>query len=118
MDVYNNIVWHNEIYMSESTYLGEYDIRFNNIQGGWEGEGNMNLDPYFADTDARNGDYHLKSEAGRWDPYSQAWVSDDVTSPCINAGMPGTPIGSEPSPNGNLINMGAYGGTAQASKGP
>jgi hypothetical protein len=63
-----------------------------------------------------DGDYHLKSQAGRWDPNSQTWVKDDVTSPCIDAGDPNSPIGDEPFPNGGIINMGAYGGTAEASK--
>jgi len=63
-----------------------------------------------------NGDYHLKSQAGRWDPNSQSWVQDDVTSPCIDSGDPNSPIGHEPFPNGGIINMGAYGGTAEASK--
>ena len=62
------------------------------------------------------GDYHLKSQAGRWDPNSQSWIQDDVTSPCIDAGDPMSPIGLEPFPNGGRINMGAYGGTAEASK--
>jgi predicted outer membrane repeat protein len=62
------------------------------------------------------GDYHLKSQAGRWDPQAQAWVQDDVTSPCIDAGDPNSPIGLEPFPNGGRVNMGAYGGTAEASK--
>jgi hypothetical protein len=38
-----------------------------------------------------------------------------VTSPCIDAGDPASPIGQEPFPNGGRINMGAYGGTAEAS---
>ena len=62
------------------------------------------------------GDYHLKSLAGRWDPNSQRWVMDDVSSPCIDAGDPNSPVGDEPEPNGGRINMGAYGGTAEASK--
>jgi len=62
------------------------------------------------------GDYHLQSQAGRWDPNSQSWVIDEVTSPCIDAGDPNSPIGLEPFPNGGRINMGAYGGTAEASK--
>jgi len=41
---------------------------------------------------------------------------DDVTSLCIDAGDPNSPIGHEPFPNGGRINMGAYGGTAEASK--
>jgi len=43
-------------------------------------------------------------------------VIDDVTSPCIDAGDPMTPIGLELFPNGGIINMGAYGETAEASK--
>ena len=62
------------------------------------------------------GDYHLKSQAGRWDPVSRSWVKDDVTSPAIDAGDPASPVGVEPFPNGWRINMGAYGGTAEASK--
>lgn len=62
------------------------------------------------------GDYHLKSQAGRWNPMSQSWVIDDVTSLCIDAGDPNSPVGDEPVPNGGIINMGAYGGTAEASK--
>jgi hypothetical protein len=80
------------------------------------GVGNINADPCFSDAD--NGDYHLKSQAGRWDPNSESWVRDDVTSPCIDAGNPGCPVGDEPAPNGNRRNMGAYGGTAEASKSP
>jgi len=95
-----------------------------NLQGGSEGiygpgtvnwgPGNINTDPCFAELN--NGDYHLKSQAGRWDPHSGSWVKDDVTSPCIDAGNPLDPIGQEPFPNGGIINMGAYGGTAEASK--
>jgi len=62
------------------------------------------------------GDYHLKSQTGRWDPNSANWVADDVTSPCIDAGDPDSPVGDEPAPNGGIINMGAYGGAAEASK--
>ncbi len=62
------------------------------------------------------GDYHLISQGGRFNPATQAWVYDDVTSPCIDDGDPMSPIGYEPFPNGGVINMGAYGGTDQASK--
>jgi len=63
-----------------------------------------------------DGDYHLKSRAGRWDPNSGSWAIDEVTSPCIDAGDPNTPISDEPFPNGGIVNMGAYGGSSQASK--
>jgi hypothetical protein len=75
---------------------------------------NISIDPLFADPN--NSDYHLKSQAGRWNPKTQSWVKDNVTSPCIDAGDPMSPIGLEPFPNGGRINMGAYGGTAEASK--
>jgi hypothetical protein len=61
-----------------------------------------------------SGDYHLRSQAGRWDALNP-WFQDEITSPCIDAGNPSTPISSEPLPNGGRINMGAYGGTSQAS---
>ncbi len=54
-----------------------------------------------------SGDYHLKSEAGRWDSNSQTWMQDEVTSPCLDAGDVDGPIGFEPFPNGGVINMGA-----------
>jgi len=63
-----------------------------------------------------DGNYRLKSQAGRWDSISATWVIDDVTSPCIDAGDPMSPIGAEPFPNGGVVNMGAYGGTTEASK--
>jgi hypothetical protein len=79
------------------------------------GPGNMDADPLFADPSS--GEFHLKSQAGRWNPGGRfAWAQDLVTSPCIDAGDPDTPVGDEPEPNGGRINMGAYGGTAEASK--
>jgi predicted outer membrane repeat protein len=95
--------------------------------GVLEGAGNTNIGPQFVDEghwDGQpmnegtwmNGDYHLKSQEGRWDPSSQTWVQDNVTSPCIDAGDPNISIGYEPSPNGSIINMGRYGGTHEASK--
>ncbi len=85
-----------------------------NYTNPWSGLGNIYTDPYFANAD--NGDFHLKSQAGRFDPNSQSWITDDITSPCIDAGSTDSPVGDEPMPNGDRINMGAYGGTAEASK--
>ncbi|MBA7648146.1 hypothetical protein ES703_55928 [subsurface metagenome] len=82
--------------------------------GALGGTGNIGDNPLFADPD--NDDYHLQSQAGRWDSNSQSWVQDDVTSSCIDAADMSSPIGFEPFPNGGVINMGAYGGTAEASK--
>ncbi len=95
------------------------------------GQGNIDVDPCFAQMGYWDpngtldvsqddlfvpGDYHLQSQAGRWDPATQSWVVDGITSPCIDAGDPKDPIGLEPFPNGGRINAGAYGGTAEASK--
>jgi hypothetical protein len=83
--------------------------------GQWDPNGTQDnrYDDFWVDGDY---DYHLKSQASRWDPNSQNWIQDDVTSPCIDAGDPNSPIGHEPFPNGGIINIGAYGGTAEASK--
>jgi len=89
-------------------------VTYSDVQGMEQDFGNIDANPLFADP--ANGDYHLKSQAGRWDPISQNWIQDDVSSPCIDAGDPNSDIGLEPYPNGSVINMGAYGGTTQAGK--
>ena len=77
------------------------------------------------------GDYHLKSQGWRWTSFSVSsvnWVQDNVTSRCIDAGNPGSPLADElhtiPVDSNHdfgeniRINMGAYGGTNQASMPP
>lgn len=95
-------------------------VNYSCVQG-WTGDlggtGNIGANPIFAEPDFWVGnDYHLKSQAGRWDANSEMWVHDEVTSPCIDAADPMSPIGLEPFPNGGRVNMGAFGGTAEASK--
>ncbi|MCD6393515.1 MAG: hypothetical protein J7M40_08405 [Planctomycetes bacterium] len=81
------------------------------------GRGSIAGDPLFADPN--NGDFHLMSQADRWHPDSQTWVIDPVTSIAINTGHPGTPLGDESDDAANVrINLGAYGGAAEASKSP
>jgi len=133
----NCILWNggNEIFDIIPNRI-TFDTSYSNIQNVLVGKCNIDADPCFVDpgywADADNpdivaepndpnaiwidGDYHLKSQAGRWDPASESWIQDDVTSPCIDAGDPNSPIGHEPFPNGGIINMGAYGGTVEASK--
>lgn len=136
------------------------------------GTDNIDTDPCFADPN--NGDYHLKSQTGRWYPsiytdldptldsfidlsdlaafanlwhkqglaipadldnsgivdssdltlllnsylssyLPQGWLLDNVNSPCIDAGDPISNWTAELWPHGKRINMGAYGGTTQAS---
>jgi len=126
----NCIIWNGEeeVWNNDNSTV---TITYSDICGGWPGVGNMEADPCFVapgylDPNATledpdddfwvRGDYHLRSQAGRWDADSGGWVQDDVTSPCIDAGDSGAAIGPEPFPNGGVINLGAYGGTAQASK--
>ncbi len=87
-------------------------------RGWWDdpNDPNVAVSPDAPDAAWVEGDYHLKSQAGRWDPLAENWVLDSVTSPCIDAGDPNSPVGHEPPPNGAIINMGAFGGTAEASK--
>jgi len=75
----NNIFWQdsanggfNELCFSDSDPI----LSFCNIQGGWPGQGNIDLDPLFRDPD--NGDFHLMA-IGCGDPYN---------SPCIDMGHP------------------------------
>jgi len=87
------------------------------------GPGNINADPCFVRvgnySEGIAGDYHLKSQAGRWDSQSKIWLVDAVSSLCIDAGSPGSPLGDEAkNPRNKRVNMGAYGGAAAASKTP
>jgi len=116
--VANSIIYFNgNAPIAESTA----SVTYSDVQGSWPGLDNIDADPLFislywiSSDSTETGDYHLKSQAGRWDPDSQSWVQDNSTSPCIDKGDPASPVGDEPAPNGSIINMGAYGGTAQAS---
>ena len=109
----NCILWGNTPNEIDISGNGTVSIAYSDIQGGFTGEGNIVANPLFADP--ANGDYHLKSQAGRWDQLSESWVIDEVTSPCIDEGDPNSPVEDEPEPNGGQINMGAYGGTVEAS---
>ncbi|MCX6553275.1 MAG: right-handed parallel beta-helix repeat-containing protein, partial [Acidobacteria bacterium] len=84
--------------------------------GDWQAATGMDKhsfssDPLFANSAA--GDYHLQSTGGSW--HDGAWTADPADSPCVDAGDPADSVGAEPAPNGSRINLGAYGGTAQAS---
>lgn len=134
MTVTNCILWDGPAEMANKDgRTAQITVTYSDVFGGWPGAGNIDADPRFASpgywdfkgtSDNPNddvwvtGDYHLKSQAGRCDPVKKDWVQDEVTSPCINAGDPKTPVGDEPRPNGGRIDMGAYGGTVEASKSP
>jgi hypothetical protein len=134
VQVVNSILWGNTPNQIISTGDSMPSIRYSCIAGGWPGPGSIDANPLFAragtwvnrlnpdlvvtpdhpDAMFVMGDYHLQSQASRWDPGMRQWVQDAVTSPCIDAGDPASPVGDEPVPNGGIIDMGAYGGTAEA----
>ena len=115
VELTNCILWErgSEIWWDDN--YSTITVSYSNIRGGWSGEGghNISVDPLFANPES--GEYHLKSQAGRFDPNSESWVIDQTSSPCIDAGDPNSSVGDEPEPNGGRINMGAYGGTVEAS---
>ena len=114
--VKNSIVWHNEgtpVVLIDPA--SNSPVLYSDIERGYLGQGNIDAKPLFAPTAVP--DYHLQSIYGRYNPASGTWVIDKNHSPCIDAGDPEDPVGHEPLPNGKRINMGAYGGTRQASKG-
>ncbi|RLG66370.1 hypothetical protein DRN89_01030, partial [archaeon] len=121
--VKNNIIANNNGYgltnsISSSKIISSYNNIYNNSLGMYNGivtnkTGDISVNPLFANPE--NGDFHLKSEYGRWN--SMDWVKDNITSPCIDAGDPADDYSNEPDyPNGR-INLGAYGNTREASFG-
>jgi subtilisin family serine protease len=111
MTVVNCILWGDSA--PEISSFAERHVQYCDVQGSFTGEGNINADPLFADP--ASGDYHLKSQAGRWDVKAKSWVKDDVMSPCIDAGDPNSDWPAELWPHGKRIDMGAFGGTPEAS---
>ena len=88
-----------------------------------------------ATNDGRDDDFHVKSlydsfHSGSFAPVATAsgtgapallsgtWITDAVQSPAIDSGNPSDAFVNEPAPNGNAINIGAYGNTEHASKSP
>ncbi|UCE65806.1 MAG: right-handed parallel beta-helix repeat-containing protein, partial [Candidatus Zixiibacteriota bacterium] len=72
----NTIMWNNTPDEIDRDELSNPIITYSNIQGGWVGEGNIDIDPLFCDPAA--GDFHLMSIA----------CGDGADSPCIDAGDP------------------------------
>ncbi|MHC4888948.1 MAG: choice-of-anchor Q domain-containing protein, partial [Planctomycetota bacterium] len=112
VQVTNCIFWDggNEIWNDDNSTI---TIAYSDIQGGWPGESNIDVDPCFVD-------------AGYWDPNGTPqdanddfWVDGDYHllegSPCIDAGDPNyvagpneTDLDGRPRVIGGRIDMGAY----------
>lgn len=121
----NSILWNNtdtsnDLYRAQIHGLQKPRVEYCCVTG-WTaamgGLGNFAIDPLFADADG--GDFHLQSAAGRWDAATASWVMDSLTSRCIDAGSPSMAQGQETIGLANVrIDMGCYGGTAEASRTP
>ena len=62
-----------------------------------------------------NFDVHLRSIAGMSRNDGTRYEDEVYYSPAIDAGDPGSAYANEPDPNGERVNLGAYGNTAEAS---
>jgi hypothetical protein len=142
----NCIIYNNTGSQIAVTNGNKVDISYSNVQDGlagvagyghvnW-GPGNIDTDPCFVrlgywivdELTLVEGDYHLRSEGWRWNTEGKSWTYDFVTSRCVDAGNPGSPLHDElmsvPRDPNNMwginlrINMGAFGGTGQASMPP
>ena len=103
----NSIVWYNGgSAVSLGGSLSSNPVLYSNIEGYYPGQGNIDSEPKFV---SAGSDYHLRSG------YTGQITNWSNHSPCIDAGDPQDPIGAEPFPNNKRINMGAYGGTREAS---
>ncbi len=94
--IVNCIIWGN--FSAEGAQMRDCSAPTYSCIEDWQegGEGNISDLPYFVNLGA--GDYHLRS-----------W------SPCIDAGDPWSDYSNEPDPNGERIDMGAYGNTPEAT---
>ena len=137
MDTFTNcIVWGNtpDAILADEAQI---TLSYCDIENGWPGMGNLNSDPEFAATgrwalpvddllilvppDTAGAvwigpDVHLQSQIGRYEVSSGLWIADGINSPCIDAGDPNDPYENEGDLNGGSVNIGAYGGTYEASR--
>ncbi len=88
LEVLNSILWDNGENLFDIGYQSQVNVNYSNIQGGYEGTGNIDTDPNFEDSG--NGNFQL---AGG--------------SPCINAGFPSSLYDDM---DGSRNDMGLYGG--------
>lgn len=69
----NTILWND----SQSEIAGSANIFYSNIQGGWEGEGNINADPLFVNPN--NGNFTLQPNSPCIDAGSEFWILEGDT---------------------------------------
>ena len=95
------------------TFLAGPVVTYSNVQGNWAGEGNIDVDPCFADVGYWDPNENLA------DPNDDFWIEGDYhllpESACIDAGDPNyiaepnaTDLDGRPRVIGGRIDMGAY----------
>ncbi len=89
----SSIIWNNGP-DAISSPLVQPEIAYSDVEGGYEGSGNIDHDPLFAQSE--NNDYNLT-----WVNYP---FENAYTSPCIDHGDPAI----EEDPDGTIADMGAY----------
>jgi len=75
----NSILWQDSAEWSDSEIYvegGTVIVTYSDVEGGWPGEGNVDVDPLFRDP--QTGDFHLMAD----------YCGDPYNSPCIDAGHP------------------------------
>jgi len=100
-EIMNSILWGNSAQIG-SQINGTADVSYSDIEGGYSGTGNLNIDPLFRD--AANGDFHLQSTDCGY----------GLNSPCIDAGDPtyeDWPLSCDWGLGQVRSDMGAFGGT-------
>ena len=115
---------YNDFSAGKNTWLGQWsdgqkldNLRQWQISSGLDGS-SLAFEPGMADPESY--DYHLKTTAtrGRWNPTTGTWTTDTENSPLLDAGDPSDDATLEPGANGNRVNIGVFGGTAEASQAP
>ncbi len=91
--LHNSLVWNNAPDAINDTY-DRVKVTYTDVEGGWSGNGNFNLDPLFKDI--TNHDYRLT-----WNDFP---IEDNTKSPCIDAGDPASPA----DPDGTMPDLGPF----------
>jgi photosystem II stability/assembly factor-like uncharacterized protein len=99
-EIINCIIWGNTA-PTGSQINGTAEVSYSDVEGGYTGTGNLNIDPLFRD--AASGDFHLQSTD----------CGHSFNSPCIDAGNPAYedwPLSCDWGLGQVRSDMGAYGG--------
>ena len=133
-----NGTWCNNIIVGSNNYgiygnntfdiTDSYNCVWDNVNN-WAGNassgiGSFSQDPLFVDPDGADNtlggsnweddDLHIQSTGSSW--HFGAWLPDAADSPCLDTGDPNDDFTNEPEDNGDRINIGYFGNTAEASR--